>query len=260
VILVLAGCTPGGHHDAEPSHATAVHPGVDSSEAPCATGFAANGVCCNTACDGVCEACVQALTSSPSGLCAPVLEGTDPKRGCPGDSTCDGKGGCWNTALGGACVKDAECQSGHCVDGTCCDAACSGACERCDRVGAVGRCTRVRGGEEPATCNATIAGGACTEAPCRCDAEGVCRPSAARVCDNGGTCASGVCLDGVCCEAACHGPCLSCNGAYTGQESGVCAPVLAGYDPAGVCGAAASDGPRRCFPGARGGACTDDYV
>ena len=52
-----------------------------AGEAPCATGHSVDGVCCNSPCDGACEACIQALTGSPSGMCAPVLEGTDPRQG-----------------------------------------------------------------------------------------------------------------------------------------------------------------------------------
>lgn len=55
---------------------------------PCASGFCVDGVCCETACDGACEACDGAV----DGSCAPIARGADPDNECA--LTCDGEGAC----------------------------------------------------------------------------------------------------------------------------------------------------------------------
>src|SRR5690606_29656997 len=41
----------------------------------CHTGFCVDGVCCETACNGTCEACASEFTGGEDGVCAPVLGG-----------------------------------------------------------------------------------------------------------------------------------------------------------------------------------------
>ena len=69
----------------------------------CASHHCTDGVCCDTACTGVCQACSAALTGGAAGLCVPVTAGTDPHNDCPDDgaATCDQTGAC-NGA--GACA------------------------------------------------------------------------------------------------------------------------------------------------------------
>jgi hypothetical protein len=68
--------------------------------ADCVTGFCVDGVCCNSACTGVCESCVEAETGDPNGVCAPIAPGTQCAPGscvsgtATAPSTCDANGTC----------------------------------------------------------------------------------------------------------------------------------------------------------------------
>jgi hypothetical protein len=55
----------------------------------CQSGSCADGVCCDEACDGVCEAC------SAAGACTPASLGTDPEVEC-GGGVCGGSSSCLN--------------------------------------------------------------------------------------------------------------------------------------------------------------------
>lgn len=57
----------------------------------CSTGNCVDGVCCDTACDGTCQACNLA---GHVGTCTPIDDGTDPAGECGAGSVCDGAGGC----------------------------------------------------------------------------------------------------------------------------------------------------------------------
>lgn len=61
----------------------------------CATGHCVDGVCCESACDGVCRACAEASTGAPDGRCSAALA-IDP------DDECDASG-----CLTGACGASA---------------------------------------------------------------------------------------------------------------------------------------------------------
>lgn len=56
-----------------------------SAPGECESGFCTDGVCCSTACDGVCETCGEA---GNAGTCLPVAEGSDPEDDCNGDAVC----------------------------------------------------------------------------------------------------------------------------------------------------------------------------
>ena len=104
---------------------------ADSCTLPseCMSGFCVDGVCCDTACDGVCEACDAAATV---GTCVAVA-GSPHHGACPttadacGTATCDG-------VTRTACKKfpgaEKECLAGTCTDGT------ETAAARCDGAGA----------------------------------------------------------------------------------------------------------------------------
>jgi len=62
-----------------------------TSPAQCPTGFCVDGVCCDRACDGACEACDMAGTV---GTCVPVPAGRDPDNECPVCGVCNGTGAC----------------------------------------------------------------------------------------------------------------------------------------------------------------------
>ena len=58
----------------------------------CASGFCTDGVCCDSACDGLCMACNNNKTGQPDGVCSPITAGTDPEAECqvPTDDVCSG--------------------------------------------------------------------------------------------------------------------------------------------------------------------------
>ncbi|MEZ4310772.1 MAG: hypothetical protein R3F14_22240 [Polyangiaceae bacterium] len=57
----------------------------------CTSGFCADGVCCDTACDGTCVSCKLAGTV---GTCTNIPNGQDPDNECPGMKTCTGMAAC----------------------------------------------------------------------------------------------------------------------------------------------------------------------
>jgi len=122
-------------------------------DAECESGWCTDGVCCGTACSGVCQACAASLNGGVDGVCGSVPAGTDPDSECE-PYLCGGSGACTtsctddsdcasgyycddtNTCVpkeenGSACVDNIECESGWCTDLVCCDTSCGGTCEAC---------------------------------------------------------------------------------------------------------------------------------
>jgi hypothetical protein len=121
-------------------------PEACGSPSDCASGYCVDGICCNAACDGECQACTARGGSSEDGLCQPALAGTDPHNDCPdgngsgscvGVQICNGNGECADattvcspylcidpnqcgTACRGdeECIEDYVCDSGACVPRT----------------------------------------------------------------------------------------------------------------------------------------------
>ena len=104
-------------------------PCVDASE--CMTGFCVDDVCCDTACDGVCEACSTiAKGGGVDGECGQAMEGTwcedrglcDPMtfEFTPPD-TCDASGACVDGGAPESCMVHGpdECQIDLCSDMGC---------------------------------------------------------------------------------------------------------------------------------------------
>ncbi len=236
-----------------------------AADAECVSGHCADGVCCDTACDGACDSCNQASTRP--GHCSPVPAGSpgDPAcapylcdgslLACPREcsSNADCIDGHWCTDMrpsrceekrpnGSACTVDASCQSGHCVDGVCCDSSCDGSCNACNLAGLEGRCSLAPAGAignppcEPLVCSGTasVCPLACSsDANCAsgfwCDTrDGSCREQSADgvACTADNRCLSGHCVDGVCCDTACDGACDSCN--QPALRPGHCAALPAG--------------------------------
>lgn len=203
----------------------------------CSTGVCDRGVCCATACDGVCRSCVTG-----TGACEVVANADDPSS-CTGANTCDVAGTC-KKKNGRACAANAECASAACVDGVCCDRACTGACEACDGPSA-GTCALVAGRPHGArtcasdgtscggACDGTIAdrctfpgastgcGTACANAArtaSACDGKGACVAQEPKPCPGNFTCA-----DEKTCRVSCSAP-ADCSLGYTCTE-GKCTPT-----------------------------------
>ena len=152
---------------------------VCASGAQCQSGLCTDGVCCGTACDGLCMACAAAKTGMTDGVCAPVTEDTDPDAECDEDVTvcdsdfCDGAGACKSLDDGTECRP---------VKGIC------DISERCE------------GGVCPATDAVVSAGTGCRNAPEPCGAGEFCdginptcppdvhQPQGARLCPDNFAC------------------------------------------------------------------------
>lgn len=131
----------------------------------CIDTCSADGVCCDAACTGECESCLETLTGMPQGTCAPILSGVKPPDECNDDEVCDGVGDC--KKVGGApCTLNpqGQCLSGNCVDGRCCDTACDQVCEACSNNlsgGPDGICSLIALGMDPENeCGLTTCDGA----------------------------------------------------------------------------------------------------
>jgi hypothetical protein len=139
-----------------------------ASNGQCTSNFCTDGVCCNTACLGICQACTAAKKASGSdGTCNSISVGNDPDNECPGATNCSGFNTCALFNIGTACTINGECSSGNCVDGVCCNSPCDGTCQACTTAkkgsGSNGTCGNVAAGTDPdlecpGTCNGA---GAC---------------------------------------------------------------------------------------------------
>ena len=227
--------------------------------ADCLSGFCADGVCCEAACDGTCKTC---QLSGGVGKCVNVTLGQADAAAlspCQGSNVCDGQGAC-KTAMGQPCSNSADCASGVCgVDAVCCDSQCSATCRSCLVPGKAGTCSLVPAGKtDPAAtvpCAGTLA----------CDGKGSCQLGPGQACSGGAMCATGLCVDGVCCLTDCKGTCMSC--AVSGS-AGTCSNVPAGLPDASASipctGSSKCDGKGACTlaagqPCKAGGECTSGH-
>jgi hypothetical protein len=198
--------------------------------AECASGFCADGVCCNVACGGGCVSC--ALTDR-RGTCWPIDRGAADPRGvcvdhgaasCDTTGTCDGFGGCEKYAPETVCIAPSCTGTRRNTPGTC-DG--RGTCrpqgvQNCSPF----LCTNAACTTSCATDGDCESGHACVNGQCGKKNLGV-------TCAADGECVSGKCVEGVCCDSACTGACRSCALAST---MGRCTPVAAGaVDSKGVC-------------------------
>jgi hypothetical protein len=200
-----------------------------ASGSKCASGICVDNVCCNVACNGVCEAC---NSYGYEGTCTPIPAGLDPADECPQDApascgrdgTCSGAGQCRRSLAGTECAPP-SCQGSTEVGASTCDGA--GVC----KAGTSRSCA-------PNLCKGSSCGTVCSSAAdCQtgyfCD-NGSCavKRTAAATCDQAQQCATGFCVDGVCCASACTEACSACNLA---GAAGVCTAVPDGQDPGGEC-------------------------
>ncbi|MFO0550979.1 MAG: hypothetical protein U0271_21490 [Polyangiaceae bacterium] len=109
-----------------------------ASGGECQSGFCPiqDGVCCGTACNGLCESCLSANTGGTTGSCASIIGGSDPSMECAGASTCNGTGACSGLPAGASCTNGTQCSSTFCPtkDKVCCDTPCTGACRSCRAI------------------------------------------------------------------------------------------------------------------------------
>ncbi|MCG5053594.1 MAG: hypothetical protein KA712_11590 [Myxococcales bacterium] len=233
----------------------------------CQSGFCADGVCCESACTGACQAC---NLQGSMGSCLPTPAGqapgemkscqVDPASSCGFDGTCDGAGACRKHPDGTLCAEGTCDRTGSrdrkvCSAGSCsaeknlvcgsflCDpakVACFDECEtdaQCD----TGKACKLDPETNRKSCGKKLIGAACKV---------------------GGECETGFCADEVCCNQDCKGACLSCNQL---NKVGECLPVPAGADDtrnickataAGMCGETGKcDGKGVCAKFAKGTVC-----
>jgi hypothetical protein len=222
---------------------TACAPQICTKAADCTTGFCVDGICCDKACTGTCEACTALKKGSGvDGVCGNVAAGTDPRDRCtvdPGfpanchaDGLCDGAGACRTFAPAATVCGTPTCAAG--VQKTpACDGA--GVCNlgsascapfACDAAGAV--CAK--------TCAVDMdcgAGAYCETATCKPKKANGEAASATSQCQ------SGIVADGVCCNDACTGLCEACD---AGTTKGTCTAVV-GSAKHGTCPAATGGDP-----------------
>jgi MYXO-CTERM domain-containing protein len=214
-------------------------PGVGCEfDAECETGSCADGVCCDTSCDGDCEACsAEKKGSGVDGVCGPVPPGLFDDDAC-------------EVSTGAPCTEDSACESGFCEDGVCCQSACSLQCEACDVEGSVGTCVPVTGApragrpacdtDDTDPCASAICDGttreecAGTVGPC---GEYACGETECLTsCEDDADCATGFhCEEGACVAG-------QCDGALATTPEGEqidCSPYLC--RPDGTCRTACSD-------------------
>ncbi len=198
--------------------------------AECASGFCADGVCCNAACVGECTTCnapgragACSAKSVTTACGAPLCDGATITDGghCSGlDATCMPFPAV--TCPGALVCADAKsCKTGCFADADCT----TGTCDLTSHV-----CTLADGGV------LGVVGRACKR-----DAE----------------CAAGHCVDGVCCDSACADKCHHC--ALPGKL-GTCSIEPSGTDLRNECGAGGScigtcDGHGGCQGDAAGSQC-----
>jgi len=190
----------------------------------CASSLCVDGVCCDKACTGSCEACD---VSGALGTCSPVASG--PPHGA---RMCAGGFACAAGACLSGCTDDAQCSStSFCESGAC--KAKKAEKETCSRP------AECASGE----CVAGTCGRACTDdAKCGvefCDGTR-CVPKKANgvACGRAGECTSASCIDGFCCgearscapytcgSAGCRTTCEDAAHCTTGSEcrEGKCVP------------------------------------
>jgi hypothetical protein len=203
----------------------------------CASSICVDGVCCDRACIGQCEACD---VSGKLGICSAVLGPPHGIRtpcassGTSCDGVCDGTNGARCSYPGANTVcRPATCSGGLAtLEGVCQG---NGACaplqqQPCD----------------PFVCSGTRCGGNCTvDAECGANefcSSGVCVAKLVfgALCGAASQCASAFCVDGVCCNGACGGQCEACDVVgklgsctpFVGQPHGS-RPACAGFGPCG---------------------------
>jgi len=167
----------------------------------CQSFFCVDGVCCDKACTGSCEACnltgttgtcigVSGAPRSGHPSCAPynncVSGACD--AACTSDSECSDDAWCNGSICvtkktnGATCAAAKECVSGACADTVCCDVPCVGQCEACNVPGFAGTCKAVSGAPRGTRAACSGDGSSCAATCNGTDRKGCVFPSAATAC------------------------------------------------------------------------------
>jgi RHS repeat-associated protein len=187
----------------------------------CASGFCVNGVCCDSACNGQCQAC---NVTGAVGTCSPKPNNPacNDANACTSGETCQSNGTCG----GGTTVT---CTAGPCQDvGACVPAT---GCPAPTNKPNGATCSDANACTSGETCNAGACGGGtavtCTAAQCRiagtCDPMTGCptagnQPNGAP-CDDGDACTTNDACNGGSCQG---GPAFTCAALHTCQSTGTC--------------------------------------
>jgi len=165
-----------------------------TSSVDCLSGFCSDGRCCNSACNGPCDACAVGAGAAADGQCALVAAGSpgapacaplactgtsaacSPCTGdasCPADRYCDAAGACQpqkddgracEPTAGDDCLVDGcrVCSGGTCSDGVCCSGSCTPPASACSAAPCEngGACTDTTDGYDCA-CRPGINGADC---------------------------------------------------------------------------------------------------
>ena len=116
----------------------------------CNSEFCADGVCCESSCDGLCDRCDA---SGKQGLCVNRKAFTDPENECAGTGlcggTCDGGGNCQYTADAVACAECTRCDgAGFCQNYNPVDQDIDDSCDTCQVCDGAGACNPVPDGQD----------------------------------------------------------------------------------------------------------------
>lgn len=178
----------------------------------CANGNCVAGICCNTACNGTCQACTAALTGQPDGTCANMTAGQAAPAGqCTAAPPCGNTGNC---AAGGVCEQESAASS--CAASVCANGQLTPA-RTCSGSGTCGAASSAACAGGFVCASATDCKTACaSDADCQNASDycanpgptGTCEAklSPGGLCGGNNQCASGVCGvtgTGHCCSAAC---------------------------------------------------------
>lgn len=206
----------------------------------CQSGTCADGVCCESACSGKCEAC---NLPGKLGKCEAVPDGEDPANECPTAALAAQDGGVVDDDAGDSGTALNVPEAGVTADDKTCAGKCNGkrACAYpdakkgcgstfCNSTTAQGRtacdgkghcllgletCEAYSCPEGATTCKSTCTSPSDCLSTHFCDATNTCKARLGNgaVCTSGPQCQSGNCVDGVCCNDACNVVGGKCNSA-----------------------------------------------
>ena len=261
---IPAGQDPGGECPQDPPSSCG-HDGTCDGSGGCRK-YGVGMQCQPGQCTGALES--AARTCDGNGVCQAGTSRSCAPNACAGSScgtVCAADGDCQTGFLceggtckskrpmGAPCAGAGQCATGYCVDGICCGTPCTERCHACNLAVALGVCTPISDGADPASECPAEAGATCGRAG-GCDGKGACRlhppgtPCAAagcsgttalgpRTCNGAGQCGGAAtqdCGNFACVGASCATTCasdaqckpgLSCTGGNC-QAPTVTAPAL----------------------------------